>query len=441
MTRYIPFALSIFAGGCLVGSSDPPAPHHQAVAAVGGSDLYGVNVATTGPGGAAVHALGASWARMELVDGTTSPTLSDDARNQLANALADYHANGIRVLVIVDYSTYGGFPGFYDCGGVSPAGDWPSWRDAFVERVRNVSGAFGEQIDAWEVWNEEDQPLLGCGESGYNPGIPASEYGVLLQDTHDAIRSGSQAPVVIGGLDSGNVGYVTDASNAAGGLSADGVGIHPYGVPPLASWCPDPGEDLNCDWGTFASQVNAYNNATGLPVWLTEFGVNSEDVAHEADYVEGGYRALSALGDRVATGFYFCYSDSMVPPFGLTFADGSPKPAYVRYQQLAGAVDSSGNTPRLHGTVAIGGGGQPGLVVTAWGHDDGDFHQTTTDALGIYAFEDLEPDSEYNVVVNAQFSDGGFTPIDSSHAYEVRNNVTLVSGPDGWHGEDFQLSW
>src|SRR5215470_17105118 len=97
------------------------------------------------------------------------------------------------------------------------------------------------------------------------------------------------------------------------------------------------------------------------------------------------------------------------------------------------------NTPGLHGTVEIGGDGQPGLVVTAWGHTLGDFHETTTDALGIYAFEDLEPDSEYNVVVNAQFGDGGFTPIDAEHAYEVRDNVVLISGPDGWHGENFQL--
>jgi hypothetical protein len=40
-----------------------------------------------------------------------------------------------------------------------------------------------------------------------------------------------------------------------------------------------------------------------------------------------------------------------------------------------------------------------------------------------------------------QCGDGGFTLIDAEHVYEVRDNVALISGPDGWHGEDFQLPW
>ncbi|HEU0034608.1 MAG TPA: carboxypeptidase-like regulatory domain-containing protein [Kofleriaceae bacterium] len=443
--------LALAASGCMIGDEREPGARGPVIGAAGGLDLYGINVATTGPGGEAVRELGASWTRIELVDGTTGAALSDETRDRLAAALADYHAAGIRVLLIVNYSSHGGFPGFYDCGGVVPGGDWQGWRDGFVERVRTVATTFGDQIDAWEVWNEEDHPALPCGEAGYNPHVPAGDYGVLLRDTYGAIRSGSTAPVVVGGLDSGQVSYVHEASAAAGGLFADAVGIHPYGVPPAASWCPDPGEDLNCEWGTFASKVIEYGDATGVPVWLTEFGLRSEDLAHQADYVEGSYRALAALGDRVGPGFYFCYSDAMVPPFGLTFADGAPKTApFTRYQQLARAIDPPGGgggggggggmASRLHGTVEIGGAAQPGLVVTAWGHLDGDLHEATTDALGIYALEGLRADSLYNVVVNARFGDGGFAPIDGSHAFEVRDNVALTAGPDDWHGEDFQLA-
>lgn len=36
---------------------------------------------------------------------------------------------------------------------------------------------------------------------------------------------------------------------------------------------------------------------------------------------------------------------------------------------------------------------------------------------------------------------GGFAVIDGAHGFDVRNDVELVSGPDGWHGENFQLSF
>jgi hypothetical protein len=43
---------------------------------------------------------------------------------------------------------------------------------------------------------------------------------------------------------------------------------------------------------------------------------------------------------------------------------------------------------------------------------------------------------------NAQFdpgAPGGFTVLDGAHSYAVRDDVELVSGPDGWHGENFAL--
>jgi hypothetical protein len=206
------------------------------------------------------------------------------------------------------------------------------------------------------------------------------------------------------------------------------------------AWCPNPGEDLVCAWGSFLSKIDEYTAATGLPVWITEFGVRTEDTAHEASYLEGGFRAIAARASVSGPAFYFCYSDSMVPPFGLTYADGTPKPfAFERFQQVAQPGGGPGPThaSRLHGTVEIGGSGAAGIYVTAWGHG-GDAHATYTDAGGIYAFEGLVPDSLYNVVVNAQFVDG-FVPVDDSHAYEVRDNVELVAGSDAWHGENFQL--
>jgi hypothetical protein len=383
------------------------------------------------------------------VDYSTSTDLAGDVAAQLSSTLDGYHARGISVLLLVDYSSLGGNAGW---GNGSACGDWGGYESAWTARIGSVAAAFGDRVDAWEIWNEPDQPMLGCGDDGYNPGMPAYAYGALLRDADTAIRNaGATAPVVTAGLDSGQAQYIVDAASSAGGLYADGVSIHPYGVVPDSTWCPDPGEDLNCEWGTLGGKVDEYGGATGLPVWITEFGIRTQDTAHEADYIAGGYAAFASRAPAVAHAFWFCESDAMVAPYGLTDASGSAKPdAYATYQSLAGS-DGGGDgggggggddhTPMLHGTIALDGTGIEGLVVTAWGHDDSDLHQTTTDVLGIYQFTDLEADSQYNVVVNATFDNGGYDAIDPDYAYDVRNNVELVSGPDGWHGEDFSLAY
>jgi hypothetical protein len=408
-------------GGCVVGETSErskPGTTRFALA-----DGIGINIAADGaPGGAAVRDLGARWARIEIVDG--QPT---------GAALADLRAHDIRVLAIVNYSTVGSYPGYYECG---PGAGFDDWRARWVARVGEVAAAYGDSIDAWEVWNEEDHPVAPCDGSPveYNPGMPAHVFGPMLRDAYVAIRASSNAPIVMGGTDSGQVSYVTNAITD-GVLWADAVAIHPYGVAPDGSWCPNPGEDINCEWGTFHSKIEEYGAATGLPIWITEFGVRTQDVVHQASYLEDGFRAAAAHGSPA---FYFCYSDAMVPPFGLTFADGTPKPvAFDRFRALT-STPATTNTSRMHGTVVVGGLGVGGLYVTAWGHG-GDLHATYTDDAGIYAFEDLSPSSLYNVVVNATFDGAGFAPVDGAHAYEVRDNVTLVAGPDNWHGEDFQL--
>jgi len=441
-------SLAAALGGCTIGENiEPPKAPHRAARTAG---LFGLNVQADGARADTVSDLGARWVRVELIDGSTGTELAPDAAARFGAVLDDYHARGMSVLVIYDYSSYGGNAGF---GPDGACGDWEGFRAGWTARLRRVSEQFGARVDAWEIWNEPDQPILPCDSGDYNPGIPASSYGVLLSDAYAAVRDGgSTAPIITGGLDSGQVSYILQAGAAAGGLAADGVAIHPYGVPPDSSWCPDPGEDLNCDWGTLGGKADEYHNATGLPVWITEFGIRTQDTQHAANYLSAAYTAFESRADIVPHAFFFCESDAMVPPFGLTFADGSPKPdAYATYRGLTGSGDpppppppGSGLTQQLHGTVEAGGGGLEGIWVSAWGHDGGDFHVAQTDALGIYAFTDLNAGSQYNIAVNAQFepsAPGGYVALDGDHGFEVRNNVVLESGPDGWHGENFGLAY
>jgi polysaccharide biosynthesis protein PslG len=334
--------------GCLVGESSQPA-----TLAVGHSELFGINAAADGAGADVVADLGASWVRLELVDHSSGIALAPDVAARLDATLADYHGRGIRVLLIGDYATLGGNPGF---GYGAPCAGWSSWRAAWLARLGYVAQHYGSRVDAWEIWNEPDQPMLGCNSDGYNPGMPGADYGRLLRDAANTLREhGVAAPIVVGGLDSGLVQYVQDAAAAAGGLAADAVAIHPYGVVPDASWCPDSGEDLNCEWGTLGGKADEYAAASGLPVWVTEFGVKSTDTQHQARYVREAYAAFAAHG--VEHAFVFCESDAMVAPFGMTYADRSPKrDAYETYRSLAHGVSDGGDavhTAYLHGTFPL----------------------------------------------------------------------------------------
>jgi hypothetical protein len=418
-------------------------PPDVAATARRGPELLGLNVPADGSGADTAEDLGASWVRVELVDPSGGAALDPGVASRLTATLDGYHARGFSVLLLVDYSSLGGNAGFGD--GQGACGDWDGYRAAWLARLSAVASELGDRIDAWEIWNEPDQPLLHCGEDGYNPGIPSWAYGAMLRDAYVTLRAaGASAPIVTGGLDSGNVQYIIEGARAAGGLWADGVSIHPYGVVPDARWCPDPGEDLNCGWGTLGGKVDEYNAWTGLPVWITEWGIKSTDTRHAAAYVTDGYAAFGSRGGLVAHAFVFCESDAMVSPFGLTFADGTPKPdVYAAYQALSSSSTQL-DTAQLHGTVEAGGAGIEGLQVSAWGKSAGDLHVAVTDALGIYQLTDLDPASQYNLVVNAQFdpgAPGGYAVIDGAHGFEVRNDVELIAGPDGWHGENFPLAY
>jgi hypothetical protein len=323
-------------------------------------DVFGINVAGDAPGGAAVATLGARWARLELRDGTEGPDLSGEAVARIGAQLADYHAHGVSVLLVLDYTTREGFGG----GGVGfcpPQGDWYGWRDDLVARAGHAAALWGDAVDAWQIWNEPDHP---CGAAaGYEPYVDPHELGWLAQDMYAAIRASSSTPVVLAGLESGDPGYMDEMVAATGGWLgdyADGIAIQIYGVVPNDDWCvpggPAEGEFLNCAWGRHGGKVHQYyERSGGLPVWVTEVGLRSEDPAKMADYLEDAYVAFASAGDRLERVFWFAYSDAMVPPFGLTDASWQPKHfVYERYQMLAGV--SGGGDPGSSGGPS---GGEP----------------------------------------------------------------------------------
>jgi hypothetical protein len=279
-------------------------------------NLYAINIDPANPAGnptaGQLLALGARWVRIEWK--------ADRGYSLYDPVIAAYRAAGLRVLLLVDYATVQPKPAFN-------AGDaaWQNYLPAFIAKVRELAGHYGDGVDAWEVWNEPD---LFAPVAGYDPGVPAQHFGAMLRDAVVAIRPLSSRPIVAGGLASRDPSYLTNARAAVGGLTVDAIGVHPYEerVPatfPTPTWGAGNMSDLLDRYLTF-----------GLPLWITEIGIN--EPARQADYLQNVYQlARDRYAQSIPVVFWFCWSDGMVSPFGVVDRNGAQKPAYTRFRSLA----------------------------------------------------------------------------------------------------------
>ena len=279
---------------------------------------FAMNIDPANPGGnpsaAALRAIGARWARIEYKHGITQQS-----------QIAALRSGGIRVMLLVDYSSVGtASPG---TSGSSSA--WSSYETQYISKLSSLVSTFGSGIDAWEIWNEPDLTANG----GYDPYVPPATFGQMLKDAYSTVHAKSSAPVIVGGLASGNPNYLTQAKNAVGGLYADAVGIHPYGQRAPNGW-------PNSSWG-FGDMSTLFSNylAFGKPLWLTEIGTT--DSTNQAQYLKNVYNLAASYGSQVPEVFWFCWSDAMVSPFGVLDSSGGHKAAYAAYQSVAPAWDSS----------------------------------------------------------------------------------------------------
>ncbi len=324
-------ALAVTAGGCPGSSGDdrdaarvdaagPEDSTSDASApdcdpSVADRRRFGINIDPANPGGnpsaAELRALGARWVRIEWKAG---PGYAEQDP-----VISELRAGGIRVLLLVDYSSVPGKP-------ASNAGDneWLAYNASYVAMTGELAMHYGDGVDAWQIWNEPD---LSDPGGAYDPGVPAHMFGAMLRDATAAIRQHSSRPVVTGSLASGNPGYLSDAITAAGPLTTDAVAVHPYGQRAPDDW-PDP----NWGFGNMSNLFSAYLGF-GQPLWVTEIG--TIDTVNQAEYLSNVFNLAGEFGGDVPVVFWFCWSDAMVPPFGIVNADGSPKPAYANYQATA----------------------------------------------------------------------------------------------------------
>jgi hypothetical protein len=216
----------------------------------------------------------------------------DDGMDAYLTALRNA---GLKTLVVLDQ----------DALGTDPNG----WEDRAVD--------YSERLhpDAWQIGNEPD----GTGPSSSQ--LTPAEYGQLVQVTVPVFRAAQpSATIISAGLVSGQPDWLLGAGPAALAL-LDGIAVHPYGQRPTAAW-PVAGY---APFGVAGELLDRYQSRYGRPLWVSEFGTSNP--AAPADYIAAMHDALTARSD-VAAAFVFCYTDAMVPGFGLVNAAGQVKPAY-----------------------------------------------------------------------------------------------------------------
>jgi hypothetical protein len=178
-----------------------------------------------------------------------------------------------------------------------------------------LAARYATLVDAWQVGNEADLD----SESSWT--MNSTELASLGR----AVRGILPRPhvLVTSGMASGHPEWLDGMD-----LSwADAVACHPY-----AKDAPSP-DDIE-DLPDADVLVRAYGEKTGLPVLVTEWGWWSDDEPRASQEVRDMVGWAGATGNCEVF-FYFCISDSMVPPFGLLRANGREKPKAKPFKEQA----------------------------------------------------------------------------------------------------------
>lgn len=297
--------------------------------------MYGLNIDPNNPRGnpdpVELRELGVEIVRYTYYDGSGGDQLDQGKAGFYRQKAQAYRDAGIASLVILTYDTYPNKP-----APEASDGDWDNYINRFANRSAQIAQLLAPFRPAYQVWNEPDHPV----HPGYSPTLREAVFGRMLRRTRDAIKAVDPGVVIItGGLASGNPSWLTTVIQSQGGvLPADIVAFHPYGQRPEPNF-PNPG----WAFGYFGDLLkNYYRAGQNKPIWITEMGIKEEDVGNNreqaAEFLRRYYRTvISKYGDKVQQLIWFCYSDGMVPPFGLVEANGNRKPAYQAFRQAVNA--------------------------------------------------------------------------------------------------------
>jgi|GEM_PF-1227647 len=236
--------------------------------------------------------------------------------------LERFSSAGIGALLVLAYETVPGAP--------TDSTDVEAWQP-YIERFARRAGQLAQIVGPWmptlQIWNEPDLPP----HPEYIRTMTEALYADMLRQSYQAVKDANpRLQVAAAGLGSGNPAWLRTVVNAAGGqLPADFIAIHPYGQRPEPTW-----PTSTWGFGYVGDLLNSYADVSALPVIISEVGEQQLSQPEQAEYLRRLYTHLGAnFTNSVKSVFWFCYSDGMVPPYGLIDAEGQRKPAFYAFSQ------------------------------------------------------------------------------------------------------------
>jgi GH25 family lysozyme M1 (1,4-beta-N-acetylmuramidase) len=190
-----------------------------------------------------------------------------------------------------------------------------------------------------ELYRSRYEGLVDALQVGNEPDLESESSWTMTQGELASLGRAVRAawpgiPIVCAGLASGQPDWLEGMD-----LSwCDAISFHPY-----LKDAPNP-DDIE-DLPDVTGLTEAYARF-GKPLLITEWGWwSNDDEGRAAEEVRDMVR-WAANTDLIEVFFYFCASDSMVPPFGLTYEDGTPKGRYHTFKdEAAHAVESGWPIP------------------------------------------------------------------------------------------------
>jgi hypothetical protein len=290
----------------------------------------------------AIKALG--WVRLTF-NVSLNPNIPEGDPNRYGNTDVDFAFNryrpilqqyanaGIKIILVLTHQTYGEGQGF-----VWPQMDSGRWRElteGYAQIVQATAARFRNTglVYAYQIWNEQD--TLPENARAAVP-IPAEDYGNLLSETIQAIRSVDRDTTIITGghitgPDPGTT-YIQNAFRAMpGSVRPDGIAFHPYGRGPVGN--------RFSNNGSLSYAIRQWSRVLpGKPLWITEWGVlniqGDDSLAEEVtEYANGFVNIIETeFPGQVAAACWFAWADGMDNGYGMVKANNQPRqPLFTEY--------------------------------------------------------------------------------------------------------------
>ncbi|MEZ0579076.1 cellulase family glycosylhydrolase [Nocardioides sp. MH1] len=215
--------------------------------------------------------------------------------------------------------------------------------DDYADAIRRAAERWGDDVDAWEIWNE---PNFDSFFAGADP----ATYTRLLCTAYPVVKQYDDDPVLFGGLMYNDDAWLRQAYEAGAKDCFDALATHPYvGPSDAAPDTPAVGAVWRLTHTPAMREVMADFGDRGKRIWVTELGWSSgpDSAGNPWDRAVSPQRQARFLREAVElirnrypyVGPIIWYRDVDGPTddyqdgFGLLHPDLSPKPAMCAFER------------------------------------------------------------------------------------------------------------